>query len=81
MGRSPALHPRDVLGAMEKQMRAERDKRAQNIDAEGSKRAAVLQAEGSGHSKPRFALDQSVQAIGQEFCPWNSRLWAFGWIG
>jgi regulator of protease activity HflC (stomatin/prohibitin superfamily) len=31
---------------MEKQMRAERDKRAQIIDAEGSKRAAILQAEG-----------------------------------
>jgi regulator of protease activity HflC (stomatin/prohibitin superfamily) len=31
---------------MEKQMRAERDRRAQIIDAEGSKRAAILQAEG-----------------------------------
>jgi len=38
--------PHDILAAMEKQMRAERDKRAQIIDAEGSKRAAVLQAEG-----------------------------------
>ena len=38
--------PRDIREAMEKQMRAERDKRAQIIDAEGSKRAAVLQAEG-----------------------------------
>jgi hypothetical protein len=32
--------PRDIREAMEKQMRAERDKRAQIIDAEGSKRAA-----------------------------------------
>ncbi|MBK9075422.1 MAG: hypothetical protein IPL77_10660 [Flavobacteriales bacterium] len=38
--------PRDIREAMEKQMRAERDKRAQIVDAEGSKRAAVLQAEG-----------------------------------
>ncbi len=38
--------PRDIREAMEKQMRAERDKRAQIIDAEGSKRAAILTAEG-----------------------------------
>jgi regulator of protease activity HflC (stomatin/prohibitin superfamily) len=38
--------PRDIREAMEKQMRAERDKRAQIIDAEGSKRAAILQSEG-----------------------------------
>ncbi|MFT3885368.1 MAG: SPFH domain-containing protein [Flavobacteriales bacterium] len=38
--------PRDIREAMEKQMRAERDRRAQIIDAEGSKRAAILQAEG-----------------------------------
>jgi regulator of protease activity HflC (stomatin/prohibitin superfamily) len=37
--------PRDIREAMEKQMRAERDKRAQIIDAEGSKRAVILQAE------------------------------------
>ncbi|HQV51495.1 MAG: SPFH/Band 7/PHB domain protein [Flavobacteriales bacterium] len=38
--------PRDIREAMEKQMRAERDKRAQIIDAEGTKRAVILQAEG-----------------------------------
>ena len=37
--------PRDIREAMEKQMRAERDRRAQIIDAEGSKRAVILQAE------------------------------------
>ncbi|MBK7382807.1 MAG: SPFH/Band 7/PHB domain protein [Flavobacteriales bacterium] len=37
--------PRDIREAMEKQMRAERDKRAQIIDAEGTKRAVILQAE------------------------------------
>ncbi len=51
--------PRDVLAAMEKQMRAERDRRAQIIDAEGSKRAAVLQAEGIQQS-------QITQAEGQK---------------
>jgi regulator of protease activity HflC (stomatin/prohibitin superfamily) len=38
--------PKDIKEAMEKQMRAERDKRAQIIDAEGSKRARILEAEG-----------------------------------
>lgn len=38
--------PRDIREAMEKQMRAERDRRAQIIDAEGGKRAMILQAEG-----------------------------------
>ena len=38
--------PMDIREAMEKQMRAERDKRAQIIDAEGTKRAQVLEAEG-----------------------------------
>ncbi len=39
--------PNDIRAAMEKQMRAERDKRAQIIEAEGLKRAQVLEAEGS----------------------------------
>lgn len=43
--------PRDIREAMEKQMRAERDRRAQIIDAEGSKRAAVLNAEGIQQSQ------------------------------
>jgi regulator of protease activity HflC (stomatin/prohibitin superfamily) len=38
--------PADVQQAMEKQMRAERDRRAQILQAEGSKGAAVLEAEG-----------------------------------
>jgi len=38
--------PKDIKEAMEKQMRAERDKRAQIIDAEGTKTAAILEAEG-----------------------------------
>ncbi len=38
--------PLDIREAMEKQMRAERTKRAQIIEAEGTKQADVLQAEG-----------------------------------
>jgi regulator of protease activity HflC (stomatin/prohibitin superfamily) len=38
--------PTDIKEAMEKQMRAERTRRAQIIEAEGMKRAAILQAEG-----------------------------------
>ncbi len=38
--------PRDIRDAMEKQMRAERDRRAAILEAEGQKRASILQAEG-----------------------------------
>lgn len=38
--------PQDIKEAMEKQMRAERSRRAQIIEAEGTKTAAVLEAEG-----------------------------------
>ncbi len=38
--------PADVRHAMEKQMRAERDRRAVILEAEGKKRAAILEAEG-----------------------------------
>ena len=55
--------PRDIREAMEKQMRAERDKRAQIIDAEGSKRAAVLQAEGVQQSEITTAEGQKQAQI------------------
>ena len=38
--------PQDIEEAMEKQMRAERNRRAQIIEAEGTKKATVLHAEG-----------------------------------
>jgi regulator of protease activity HflC (stomatin/prohibitin superfamily) len=38
--------PHDIRVAMEKQMRAERDKRAFILEAEGKKRSAILEAEG-----------------------------------
>lgn len=42
--------PADIRNAMEKQMRAERDRRAVILEAEGKKRAAILQAEGAKES-------------------------------
>ena len=41
------IPPRDVQLAMEKQMQAEREKRAAVLRAEGEKQAAILQAEGN----------------------------------
>jgi len=43
--------PADIRQAMEKQMRAERDRRAVILEAEGSKRSAILEAEGVKESK------------------------------
>lgn len=43
--------PVDIKSAMEKQMRAERDRRAVILEAEGTKRAAILQAEGHQQSQ------------------------------
>lgn len=43
--------PADIRAAMEKQMRAERDRRAIILEAEGLKRAAVLKAEGDKLAK------------------------------
>jgi len=43
--------PADIRHAMEKEMRAERDRRAVILEAEGIKRSAILQAEGSRESQ------------------------------
>lgn len=43
--------PRDIQIAMEKQMRAERDRRATILASEGEKRAAILKAEGEQESR------------------------------
>ncbi|NTV46724.1 MAG: SPFH/Band 7/PHB domain protein, partial [Chlorobiales bacterium] len=43
--------PDDIKVAMEKQMRAERDKRAMILEAEGHKQAKILEAEGERQSK------------------------------
>ena len=42
--------PRDIQDAMEKQMKAERERRAKILDAEGEKRSAILIAEGQKES-------------------------------
>jgi regulator of protease activity HflC (stomatin/prohibitin superfamily) len=47
--------PDDVKGAMEKQMRAERDRRAATLAAEGAKTANILQAEGLREAEIRKA--------------------------
>jgi regulator of protease activity HflC (stomatin/prohibitin superfamily) len=52
--------PRDIIGAMEKQMRAERDRRAAILEAEGHKQASILQAEGEKTSA-------ILQAEGEKF--------------
>ncbi len=40
------MPPQDIQVAMEKQMRAERERREAILQAEGNKSAAILQAEG-----------------------------------
>lgn len=45
------LPPKDIRDAMEKQMRAERERRESILRAEGEKRAAILQAEGYKESQ------------------------------
>ena len=44
------IPPRDIQDAMEKQMRAERERREKILQAEGEKKAAVLIAEGEKES-------------------------------
>lgn len=44
------LPPKDIQEAMEKQMRAERERRSVILQAEGEKRAAILKAEGEKES-------------------------------
>jgi regulator of protease activity HflC (stomatin/prohibitin superfamily) len=61
--------PADIRHAMEKQMRAERDRRAIILESEGTKRAAILEAEGVRESKILRAQGESeaeiVRAEGQ----------------
>ena len=61
--------PRDVLAAMEKQMRAEREKRAQILSSEGERDSAVNVAEGNKQqtikSSEAFKQQQINEAQGQ----------------
>jgi len=47
--------PTEIKTAMEKQMRAERDRRAKILEAEGEKRSAILVAEGDKEAKIKRA--------------------------
>ena len=56
------IPPKDIQDAMEKQMRAERDRRSTILLAEGEKRSAILQAEGKREAMITEAEGQA-QAI------------------
>jgi regulator of protease activity HflC (stomatin/prohibitin superfamily) len=55
--------PADIQQAMEKQMRAERDRRAAILEAEGLKQAAILRAEGDKLSQINRAEGDKQSAI------------------
>ena len=57
------LPPKDILVAMEKQMRAERERREAIIRAEGEKRSAILVAEGHKEAVILEAEGQKQSAI------------------
>ena len=55
--------PADVQAAMEKQMRAERDRRAAILEAEGQKQSAILQAQGEREAEINRAEGMKQAAI------------------
>lgn len=55
--------PQAIRSAMEKQMRAERDKRAKILDAEGDKLSKILQSEGDMESKVNNAEGEKQSEI------------------
>jgi regulator of protease activity HflC (stomatin/prohibitin superfamily) len=57
------IPPRDIQQAMEKQMQAERTRRAAILTAEGEKRSAILQAEGQKESVILRAQGERESAI------------------
>jgi regulator of protease activity HflC (stomatin/prohibitin superfamily) len=57
------IPPRDIQQAMEKQMQAERTRRAAILTAEGNKRSAILQAEGEKESAVLRAQGEREAAI------------------
>ncbi len=59
--------PRDIRDAMEKQMRAERDKRATILEAEGQKASQILSAEGRREAEIKKAEgDKQAQILRAE---------------
>lgn len=57
------IPPADIQQAMEKQMRAERDRRAQILTAEGTKAAQILEAEGSRQADINRAEGEKQSAV------------------
>ena len=57
------IPPADIRHAMEKQMRAERDRRAIILEAEGTKRSAILEAEGVQESQVLRAKGEAEARI------------------
>ncbi|NPA36847.1 MAG: SPFH/Band 7/PHB domain protein [Chlorobi bacterium] len=55
--------PEDIKEAMEKQMRAERDRRAAVLEAEGMKKAKILEAEGIRESQIKKAEGEKQSEI------------------
>ncbi len=55
--------PRDIQEAMEKQMRAERERRRAILEAEGEKRSQILKAEGERESRILRAQGEKESAI------------------
>lgn len=55
--------PRDLLEAMEKQMRAERERREAVLRAEGEKRAAILRSEGEREAAVHIAEGAKQAAV------------------
>jgi regulator of protease activity HflC (stomatin/prohibitin superfamily) len=55
--------PADIRDAMEKQMRAERDRRAAILEAEGDKRSRILEAEGRREAQVQEAEGAKQAAI------------------
>jgi len=66
--------PLDIRQAMEKQMRAERDRRAAILEAEGKKGSAILEAEGIKQSQILTAQGQAEARILQAEGEANARL-------
>jgi regulator of protease activity HflC (stomatin/prohibitin superfamily) len=61
------IPPRDIQEAMEKQMRAERERREKILQAEGAKKAAILTAEGEKEAKVlRAEADKQATILAAE---------------